>query len=356
MQRPYHEQVDIKNTRKLRELCRRLPRFASDFFMGIEQVTSSRTRIAYAYDLKVFFDYVLTELPAFSGRTMDDLRVEDLDRVSPRDLEEFMEYMKYYVPGNSDDEESSYSDRTNKELGIKRKMAGLRSFYNYFYRRELIKTNPPSLVKLPKTHEKVITRLDVDEVARLLDVVEDGGTMTKAQERCHEKTAVRDLAIMTLLLGTGIRVSECVGLDINDIDFKNDGIRIHRKGGKEVIVYFGDEVENALREYLDERLHIIPQDGHEQALFLSLQKRRISVRSVENLVKKYARQVTTIKNITPHKLRSTYGTNLYRESGDIYLVADVLGHSDVNTTKRHYAAIEDERRREARNKVKLRTV
>ena len=189
MQRPYHEQVDIKNPRKLRELCRRLPRFASDFFMGIEQVTSSRTRIAYAYDLKVFFDYVLTELPAFSGRTMDDLRVEDLDRVSPRDLEEFMEYMKYYVPGNSDDEESSYSDRTNKELGIKRKMAGLRSFYNYFYRRELIKTNPPSLVKLPKTHEKVITRLDVDEVARLLDVVEDGGTMTDSGQILRDMRA-----------------------------------------------------------------------------------------------------------------------------------------------------------------------
>ena len=159
---------------------------------------------------------------------------------------------------------------------------------------------------------------------------------------------------MTLLLGTGIRVSECVGLNTDDIDFRNAGIHIFRKGGKEVIIYFGDEVEEALRMYQEERKRILPENSHEDAFFLSLQKKRISVRSVENLVKKYARTVTTLKNITPHKLRSTYGTSLYRETGDIYLVADVLGHSDVNTTRKHYAALEDSRRRSARNKVKLR--
>lgn len=119
-------------------------------------------------------------------------------------------------------------------------------------------------------------------------------------------------------------------------------------------VYFGEEVEDALKDYLKEREQIIPEKGHEDALFLSLQRKRMSVRSVENLVKKYSRIVTPLKKITPHKLRSTYGTNLYRETGDIYLVADVLGHSDVNTTKKHYAALEDERRRSARNKVRLR--
>lgn len=99
----------------------------------------------------------------------------------------------------------------------------------------------------------------------------------------------------TLLLGTGIRVSECVGLDINDVDFKNGGIHIHRKGGKEVTVYFGSEVENALQDYLDERFGIIPEEGSEQALFLSMQRKRMNVRSVENLVKKYAHIVTPLK-------------------------------------------------------------
>ena len=207
---------------------------------------------------------------------------------------------------------------------------------------------------MPKIHEKEIVRLDADEVSVLLDQAELGDKLTKSQQKFHDKTKTRDVAILTLLLGTGMRVSECVGIDINDIDFKNSGIKIRRKGGNETIIYFGEEVENALLDYLEERKLIVPQDGYENALFLSLQKRRIGVRAVENLVKKYSSLVTNLKKITPHKLRSTYGTALYKETGDIYLVADVLGHKDVNTTKKHYAAIEDERRRKARNAVKLR--
>ena len=170
----------------------------------------------------------------------------------------------------------------------------------------------------------------------------------------HEKTKIRDVALLTLLLGTGIRVSECVGLDIQDVDFDNMGIKVRRKGGYEDIVYFGDEVYNALNVYLEQRRHTIPLSGHENALFLSLQNRRLTVRSVENLVKKYAKLVNNLKTITPHKLRSTYGTTLYQETGDIYLVADVLGHKDVNTTRKHYAAMKDAHKRKAAKTVKLR--
>ena len=106
--------------------------------------------------------------------------------------------------------------------------------------------------------------------------------------------------------------------------------------------------------YQEERNTIEAVEGSTNALFLSLQKKRIGVRAVENLVKKYSKLITTMKNITPHKLRSTYGTSLYRETGDIYLVADVLGHKDVNTTKKHYAALEDERRRTAQKYIHLR--
>jgi site-specific recombinase XerD len=94
--------------------------------------------------------------------------------------------------------------------------------------------------------------------------------------------------------------------------------------------------------------------GHEHALFLSIQKKRITARAVENLVKKYAAVATPLKKISPHKLRSTYGTMLYQETGDIYLVADVLGHKDVNTTRKHYAAISQDRRRIAAQVIKLR--
>ena len=344
---PYYQQKDIENIKKLREMMKELPPFCTEFFRGIEPRTSTRTRIAYAYDLSVFFDFLKKENPVFAKMERMDFQLEQLDQITVTDLEEYMEYLKYRF--NEQNHEIM-----NQERGIMRKISSLKSFYNYFFRTEKLTTNPAALVRLPKLHDKEIIRLDVDEVALLLDAVEQGEGLTAKQKTFHKRTRLRDLALLTLLLGTGIRVSECVGLDINDVDFKNGGIHIHRKGGKEVTVYFGSEVENALQDYLDERFGIIPEEGSEQALFLSMQRKRMNVRSVENLVKKYAHIVTPLKKITPHKLRSTYGTNLYRETGDIYLVADVLGHSDVNTTKKHYAALEDERRRSARNVVKLR--
>lgn len=344
---PYHEQKDIENVKKLRQIIKELPPFCVEYFRGIEPRTSSRTRIAYAYDLTVFFDFLKKENPFFTKLDRMDIRLEYMDQITVSDLEEYMEYLKYRF--NDQNQEI-----TNKERGIMRKVSSLKSFYNYFFRIEKLTTNPAALVQLPKLHDKEIIRLDIDEVALLLDEVEQGDNLTEKQKAFHNRTRVRDLALLTLLLGTGIRVSECVGLDISDVDFKNGGIHIHRKGGKEVTIYFGTEVEDALQDYLDERFGIDAMPGSESALFLSLQRKRIAVRSVENLVKKYAKLVTPLKKITPHKLRSTYGTNLYRETGDIYLVADVLGHADVNTTKKHYAALEDERRRSARNAVTLR--
>lgn len=342
----YHEKLNIKNTKRLRELISELPYFCSDFFRGIEHITSSKTRIAYAYDLSVFFEFLCNTNPACENLSVKDFKIEILDNIKAVDIEEFLEYLSYY--------ESEGKEYINSATGKKRKLTTLRSFYNYFFKNEMIETNPPSLVNIPKIHQKEIIRLDIDEVAKLLDEVESGENLTKSQKKYHKKTKNRDLAVITLLLGTGIRVSECVGLDIDDVDFNNDAIKIVRKGGNEAVIYFGDEVRSALENYMIERENIITIDGHENALFLSMQRRRISVRSVENLVKKYSGLVTSLKKITPHKLRSTYGTSLYQATGDIYLVADVLGHNDVNTTKKHYAAIEEDRRRHAANMVKLR--
>ncbi len=342
----YHEEQNKLNIIKMRNVLSELPSFCKQFFRGIENNTSARTRLAYAYDLRVFFEYMKKNNSYCQKMEIKDFPLSILDSIRREDIEEYLEYVTYY---QKDDREI-----TNEERGKSRKLASLRSFYNYFFQSELIEKNPAALIPMPKLHQKEIIRLDADEVALLLDEVEDGDKLTKSQKRFHDKTKVRDTALLTLLLGTGIRVSECVGLDIEDVDFKNNGIKVRRKGGYEAIVYFGEEVEKAQFDYLEQRKRIIPLSGHEHALFLSMQNRRITVRAVENMVKKYASTVTTLKKITPHKLRSTYGTSLYRETGDIYLVADVLGHKDVNTTKKHYAALEDERRRRAANAVKLR--
>lgn len=344
----YYDSLTAKQTLKLREVLKTLPPFVKDFFRAIDSTTQVRTRIAYAYDLKVFFHFLKDENPAYRNYSLQDFKVTDLDRVESVDLEEYMEYLKIY---QSDDKHMQ-----NTEQGVFRKMSALRSFYAYFYKRQMIKTNPTLLVDMPKIHEKEIIRLEADEVASLLDYVEHAGDqLTGRQRSYYEKTKERDFAIITLLLGTGIRVSELVGLNMDDIDFKNHGLHLIRKGRKEMTVYFGDEVADALLQYIEgSRSHITALEGHEDALFFSMQRKRIGVQAVQNLVKKYAKAVTPLKRITPHKLRSTYGTALYQETDDIYLVAEVLGHSDVNTTRKHYAAMSDTRRRQAAGKVVLR--
>ncbi|MFV0528113.1 MAG: tyrosine-type recombinase/integrase [Lachnospiraceae bacterium] len=347
-EKTYQEQLEIKHTLRLREILNTLPAFSRDFFRGIEPTTTTRTRISYAFDLRVFFQFIMDVNPQYTLYSMPDIPIAVLDQLKAVDIEEYLEYLKVY--------ETDGKIHTNTERGLKRKLSSLRSFYAYYYKREMIQTNPSLLVDMPKIHQKSIVRLDTDEMALLLDHIENcGNSLTGQKKKYYEKTRQRDLAMITLLLGTGIRVSECVGLDLADVDFKNNGILVTRKGGNQMIVYFGTEVEQALLQYINgSRSAIQAIAGHEHALFYSTQRRRMGIQAVENLVKKYASEVTSTKRITPHKLRSTYGTALYHETGDIYLVADVLGHKDVNTTKKHYAALDDDRRRKAANAVTLR--
>ncbi len=342
----YHEKEKQDAVLKLRELQKELPAFLIDYFRGIEYINAPRTMIAYAIDLKTFFEFLHENNPECNKIPIHEYRIDILTQLQSSDIEEYLEYIRLYTKDGQ--------TITNNERAIKRKLSALRSMYNYFHKNKIIDENPVLQVNMPKLHEKAIVRLDPNEVAILLDNVESGDGLTKKQLEKHENLKVRDLAILTLLLGTGIRISECVGLDVKDVDFDNMRIKVVRKGGYEAYVYFGDEVAEALNEYMIERKSKNPVPGHENALFLSNRNSRITVRNMEIMVKKYALTAAPLKKITPHKLRSTYGTNLYQETGDIYLVADVLGHHDVNTTKKHYAAIEENQRVRARNVVKLR--
>lgn len=337
------------NVLRLRRLLKDLPPFCTEYFRGIEHTTSILTRINYAYDLRLFFGFLVNHVDEFKDKRLDSFMIQDLNMVTALHIELFMEYITFYTRTPDD-----LSGHENHEKGKARKLSAIRSCFSYLYKKGYLQRNVSELVEMPKIHEKPITRLDVDEVARLLDCVDNGEGLTPAQKRYHQYTRQRDLTLLTLFLGTGIRISECVGLNVSDFNFKNNSFIVTRKGGNQEVLYFGDEVRQALLEYLEERNSIAALPGHEDAFFLSLQKKRLSNRAIQNLVKKYARIIAPLKKISPHKLRSTYGTNLYRETGDIYLVADVLGHKDVNTTRKHYAAISDEKRRMAARIVKLR--
>ncbi|NLI60839.1 MAG: tyrosine-type recombinase/integrase [Clostridiales bacterium] len=349
-QNSYFIKEQQQNTKKLRSLIKDLPSFCEEYFRGIEHTTSILTRINYAYDLRIFFDYLINqETDDFPGLPSSDFALEHLNQIQVIHIEKFLEYITYYTNPNN-----IQQDRQNSEMGKARKLASIRSLLSYFYKKEKIDRNVAHLVDMPKLAEKPIIRLDVDEVAKLLDAVESGDKLTPTQLRYHKYTKTRDLAILSLLLGTGIRISECIGLNLTDFDFKNNSFKVIRKGGDQEILYYSDEVKNAILDYMEKRKQIEIRPGHESALFLSIQRRRISHRALQNLVQKYAKVVSPLKKITPHKLRSTYGTTLYQETGDIYLVADVLGHKDVNTTRKHYAAISEEKRRIAARVVKLR--
>ncbi|MDD5944200.1 MAG: tyrosine-type recombinase/integrase [Clostridia bacterium] len=350
----YKDEERAKDTAHLKGLLEQLPPFCYTYFRGIAQTTSVKTRIGYAYDLKIFFGFLCENHKDFKGMKFEDIRPEDLDNVKPIDIEEFLDYVSIYTPYSEDDEEKRDTMILNTESGKSRKLAAIRSMYKYYLRKQYIATDPAALVETPKIHEKNIIRLEANEVANLLDEVEKGENLTERQQKFHEKTKIRDLAIISTLVGTGIRVSECVGLNVDDIDFESYSFVITRKGGKQAEIYFGDEVAEALSDYLDYRKLHPPADENDKALFLSSRGKRISVRQVELMVKKYAQTAVKLKKITPHKLRSTFGTNLYLETGDIYLVADVLGHADVNTTRKHYTATEVELKRKAARKINLR--
>lgn len=351
----YREQVDAKRILEIRAITRELPQACADFLRGIAVTTGTFTRLAYAIDMRTFFNFLHSERVGFSDRPLTLWTDEDLARVSQSDLTAYIEYLTYYFKDSVDaPDQMPVKALVNHDLAIKRKLCSIRSLYDYLFMNHRIPSNVTLLVPLPKIHEKPILRLNRDEMTRMLEQAETGSQMTERQQRYQKLTSRRDYAMLSLFLGTGIRVSECVGINISDVNMEENAFLVTRKGGNQVILYFPPEVATALGEYLEERMKIEALPGHEDALFLSLQKRRITQRAVQMLVKKYAAVAAPLKpRISPHKLRSTFATNLYNATGDIYLVADVLGHSSVDTTRKHYADMTDARRRMAADYVHL---
>jgi len=351
-QNKYRDEVDAKRILQIRSICKELPQACSDFLRGIAVTTGTFTRLAYAIDLNTFFQFLHQERLYYAQKPVILYDDHDLDHLSQSDLTAFTEYLTYYFKNTDSDNPGKVY--VNHELSIKRKLCSIRSFYDYLFKNQRISSNVTELVPLPKVHEKPILRLSKDELEKMLYTAQTGSEMSRSQQRYQKITAKRDYAMLILFLGTGIRVSECVGMNISDVDLENNAFLVTRKGGNQVVLYFPPEVADALAEYMEEREQIETQPGHEDALFLSLQKRRITQRAVQNLVKKYAGIAAPLKpKISPHKLRSTYATNLYHETGDIYLVADVLGHTSVDTTRKHYADMTDARRRMAAEHVHL---
>ena len=341
----YYVQRNNKNLETIERLLDEdLPLFCYDYFLAIDSQTSTLTRLNYAHDLKIFF-YFLQEKKFRKNKTVKEISLSDLESVTSNDVEYFLSYLSHYVYDGK--------EHTCNERAKARKLSSVRAMFKFFFNKGLISVDNSAKVATPKLHEKPIIRLDSDEVFNIIDTAEHGQGLSSHQKAYHEKNKVRDSAILMLFLGTGIRISELVGLNNEDINFKDNSFVVTRKGGSKSILYFDEDVANALIRYMDYKEQNTELNAPNSPLFLTNNRNRITVRAVENLVQKYAKIVSPLKKISPHKLRSTYGTALYKATGDIYIVADVLGHKDVNTTRKHYAAISDDNRRGVVGKVKL---
>ena len=332
-------QTDTHFTDKTRELLQKMPDFVRRYIRSIHNATSARTQYEYLKDIQQYFRWLS------QTTSTENITLELLAKQTKEDFEDYLEYIEHY-------EDENQKQRTNGRTSIKRKLSSLRKFFAWLFANDYLPSDEIRKITIPKIAKKEIIHMEETEVKDFLNSIQKGENLTKRQMDYHQKQSVRDMAIACLMLSTGIRVSECAELDVTDVDMQHSCIHITRKGGDESTVYFSDEASAYLQTWLEQRAGMKIPDS-ETALFLSSRKKRLSVRSIEILIAKYAKRAIPGKHITPHKLRSTFATSLYQETGDIYLVAETLGHKDITTTKEHYAKLSDSRKRDNRNKIKL---
>ena len=336
----YRDEVNSKTLEKINDFTVDMPifvrRFANEYL--VTKNKAPRTVLGYVGDIKVFFEY----LEKTQGIPVMKISITVLGSLTADDIQDYLTYLMRY--NRKDPNTAKVIKESNQAPARARKLSSLRALYRYLIAHNHLEKNVAELVDMPKIEEKAITYLEKKEVREVLQGAETGDSLTKTQYRFAKGQQMRDVAILTLLLHTGIRVSEMVGIDLQDIDWHEKRIKVFRKGRKEQYVYFNEPVRDALQDYIDYERKAPSEDFN--ALFISRKGQRISVRAVQRLVDKYTTTTVPMKRITPHKLRSTFATNLYDETGDIYITSDALGHSSLETVKK-YTNLHNERRKKA---------
>lgn len=319
---------------KLETLMALLPDSAKGFLLAKATSYTASTRVRYAEDLLFFFNYITGALPAAEGVPVNRLSNDILNSVTASDIDAYLAYLERY--------EQDGRIYHNDKAAQKRKLASLRSFYKFCFARGYTKGNPAALVDSPKLPKNDIIALDEDDRGQVISALTVGTGLTKTELGHLPAKTARDSAIIYLLLGTGIRVSELVGLDLDDIDFSRNRASIIRKGGKSDHVFFNSTVAEALKTYIEgDRKSVSPVKGSENALFISQKGSRMSVSAVERMVKKYSRTTQFGEKITPHKYRSSFASKT-AETNPIAAVAAAMGHENSSTTTRYYTKVTDE--------------
>lgn len=336
-----------------RQLLAELPPLVGDFFYTKQDNYQIRTRLGYAQDLRIFFNWMLDTCDDMP-ETIREIDKEHINRIDNDDIYAFLDYLNYYQSHNPVHADGDI--KKNTAVGKARKLAALRSFFKFLRIRKLIDHNPCDLVETPKIHKaKAILTLSDEQQQIMLDNAIDakGKPLKKGivdEERTkslREHTKYRDFAILTTFLGTGLRVSELVNIELDDIDFREQRIFVIRKGGSKDFVYFNSAVFNAILDYMDyerDRLLHIKRDKDKEddspssgPLFIARGGKRITVRRIQQIVKEYAVfAVPSSQKVSPHTLRKTFGTALYEKYKDLALAQHALGHENAQTTSEHY--------------------
>lgn len=343
----FKEQEEIKLKAKAKKFMdENLPDFCKTYFRGRRSL-SGNSIVSYCYELEYFFRYLTEKNLYFRGKRIKEIELDDIDKLNVLDIEEFLDWLHYHKDDDLDrssipSKKKNYQrEFSNKDTAIEKYVSCLSAFWKYFYERGMLSSNPVSLVERIKRKPKEIVYLTEKEQDKLIDSVMYGTGLTDRQQKFHQKTEVRDLALMVLFLHTGMRISEIYGINVQDINFDKHCVGIYRKGNKYEEVYFSDECETHLKEYLNIRDSFKPLEN-EDAFFLSGQGKRLCVRQIQKMVKKYAMAAVPEKSnvITPHKLRSTYATAILEKTGgDIRAVQELMGHQNIATTTIYAAVI-----------------
>lgn len=339
MSKYYMEDQMKKVNAKLNADLRDMPYYVKDYLYSLAQSYEATTRYTILTDLRIFLNYLLDTNPDIDVHQIRLIPVEKVQEVTPSVLNDYIVYLEAYTGTNG--------FCSNSKAGIKRKLLCLDNFYSYHYRKGIFCCNPVSGIDMSRFSEHADTRcytsLSRSEYERIIDAVESGSTMSEAgREKFHAITKYRDMAIIMLLAGTGMRIPELVSMDVDDIDLEdpetdangNDVYRItvSRKSGSEDILYINQETADALQLYLDENRPAMIKDDEPElvpALFLSLRGSRINERSVQILVKKYAK-VLPGKKVSPRTFRKTREINLYAATEDEELTAELLGKKKIS--------------------------
>lgn len=319
-----------------------LPYFMRDYFIFLKNSVSITTRYAYLNDIHFFCRYLINETRLTKSDTIKDITIEDFNCIKARDINRFIgDFCTRYLINTS----KSTIIMENHNRALARKKSSLVSLFKFLYRDEILSKNITdglNPIKLPKPQPDAIKRLEVDEVAIMIDAVEKGIGLTGKEKQYWEKTKLRDKAILLLFTTYGLRLKELQQLNISSFNFNRGEFMVYRKRGKEVMMPLNKSIEKVIKEYINEER--ASDEGidseHKDALFLSLQKKRMTKKSIRNLVKKYtsiALDTTRDNGFSPHKLRATAASSLIQYGFSIYDVQNLLDHDNVTTTQLYAA-------------------